>query len=213
MLQIFIDPAMSSTGIFAIRDESHFLFFNPRIKFKAGATLPLKYRNVKIMLSLITETLSRLLTEGEETEIYVEQTFVGRNPSGMELSGLNFLLIDRILRLFKTKLYGAGTLFMVSPHMISGKDKKAKRERKDRKTFAIEQFAELYATTKNPQVFGRETLSFAGHDDVATAFLFWFYIFGPGKEEKAKNQPTLMEIPLEYYENSMTTGDQDDGQD
>ena len=212
MIQIFIDPAMSSTGIFAVRDESQFFFFNPRISFKAGATLPLKYRNVKIMLSLVNEILSRLLVEGEETEIYVEQTFVGRNPSGLELSGLSFLLIDRILRLFKTKLYGAGSLRMISSGMISGKDKKAKRERKERKTFAIEQFAQLYATTKDPKVFGRETLSFAGHDDVATAFLFWFYLFGPGKEEKPKNQPVLLEIPLEYYENSMTTGD-DDGQE
>lgn len=220
MFRIFIDPAMGSTGIFAIRDyqgqtsSEHFVkdiyFFNPKTNFKASPTIPEKYRNVKVMVARIADCLERVVKEEEanETEIYVEAPFIGSFGSGLELAGLSFMLIDRLLKINKAKLHSGGRLFMISSAMVSGKDTKAKRQRKERKPFAIEEWKFLRMNIPSSTFYGVETLAKAG-DDVATAFLFWFYCFGPGLEPKKKDQPKLQEVSQDFFENIYTG--EDDG--
>lgn len=198
---------MTSTGIFANRDDREVFFFNPKVTVASGGNLPEKYRNVKIMVSRIEQDLKKVLSEGEETEFYVEAPFIGMHGSGLELAGLSFMLIDRILKLNKTVLFRGGKLFMLSASLVGGKDRKAKRDRKDRKPFANKAFWDWTSTITDLKAFGTETLSKA-KDDVSTAFLFWYFCFGPGLEEKAKNRPTYQEVPQDYFE-SIFTGDDD----
>jgi len=203
---------MGSTGIFALRDYpdaplpgrlvKDVFFFNPKTNFKASPTIPEKYRNVKVMVARIADCLERVVKEEEanETEIYVEAPFIGSFGSALELAGLSFMLIDRLLKLNKTKLHRGGRLFMISSAMVSGKDKKAKRLRKERKPFAIEEWKFLRMHIPSSTFYGVETLAKSG-DDVATAFLLWFYCFGPGLEPKKKDQPKLQEVSQDFFEN------------
>lgn len=185
MYRIFIDPALASTGVFICKhDNSEVWFSNPKVTHKAEPKLSGKFVLVKLMVDRIIEHLRSHMVAGNE--FYIEAPFVGSFGSTLELVGLSFMLIDAIREKFHAITGQEAKVFMLTASLVSGRDKKAKRERKLRKPFAIEKFQELEAQGSVKSVFGRETLSWGSKDDVATAFLFWYYIFGAGFDPKSK---------------------------
>jgi hypothetical protein len=201
MLRIFTDPALASTGFFAIRETPGYMidvcFQNPKVVHKAQPKLSGKFVLAKLMTDRIREAYELIWREGEEVEVYIEAPFVGSFGSTVELVGLSFLLLDETLKLFASKKTPNPRLFMISASMVSGKDKKAKRERKQRKWFAVEEWRK-WAQDNPTSTFGVNVLTSGSKDDVATAFLFWYYLFGPGRPPKAKDYPVLDPVQFDY---------------
>ena len=208
MLRIFIDPALASTVVFAIEPNSvekdKVWFLNPKVAHKTQPKLPGKYILAELMADRIQEAVSVPIANylypgfkhSGEIEIYIEAPFVGSFGSTVELVGLSFLLLSKFLtgRHWIDKKI---SIFMISASMVSGKDKKAKRERKARKPFAVESARAYIDQNSLSSVYGVELLPWGSKDDVATAFLLWYYVYGPGVPEKAKDKVDLQRVEMD----------------
>lgn len=167
MTQVFIDPALFSTGIF-IKRESQFLF---KSAFVTRNTPLRSYKNYFMQALRMTHEVKKqllpLLEDGELLDVFIEIP-PPTSFTSAGLWGLSFLL-----NTFFKKISVVNKVYLIPPSFIAQQTKKNGVDRRGRKKHA-EAVLDLPEFSVYEKV-NREELLATPHDDVATAFLFWYY--------------------------------------